>query len=361
MKTKKLKEILMSKYKVRKITGKDYLSTGSTLINLACTGKPNRGFLKGCFYGMVGDSASGKTFLSLTCLAEASFNPNFDDYRFIYDNSENGALMDIKRFFGKRVSDIMEPPAYTKTHPQEPIYSSTIEEFYYHLDDAVKQGKPFIYILDSMDSLSSKDELEKFDEQKTAYRKGKQVAGSYGDGKAKKNSENLRKVIYKIKRSNSIVIIIRQTRDNLGFGFNKKISSGGHSLKFYATLELWSSIKKKLHTLVKGKPRQTGILCQIQVKKNRIDGKERTVTVPIYHSYGFDDVGSMVDYLLEEGHWNKQGKEINAVEFSLKSSREKLINHIIDNDLTADLKSIVAGVWDEIEKACEIKRKPRYE
>jgi len=348
----------MKKHKAEKVTSKDYLSTGSTLINLACTNKINAGFVKGHYYYLVGDSTSGKTFLSLTCLAEASINPNFDDYRFIYDNSEDGALMNIERFFGKKVVERMESPA---TAEEFNVYSSTIEEFYYHVDDAVKVGKPFIYILDSMDSLSSKSELEKFGEQKKAYRKGKEVSGSYGDGKAKSNSENLRKVISRIRKSKSILIIISQTRDNLGFGFEKKVRAGGHALRFYATLELWSSIKGKLHKIIKDKKRQIGIKCQIQIRKNRITGKERIITIPIYHSIGIDDIGSCVDYLIDEGHWTQKTGSINAVEFEFQGKREKLVKYIEENNMEKDLKTIVGDVWGAIEEACVIKRKPKYE
>jgi len=173
--------------------------------------------------------------------------------------------------------------------------SHSIEEFYYHIDDALEQKKPFIYILDSMDSLSSKAEKDKFDETKMAYRKGKEVAGSYGDGKAKKNSTSLRQLLAPLQKTGSILIIINQTRDNLGFGFGKKTRSGGRALRFYATIELWSSVKRKLSRTIKGKKRQLGVECSIQIKKNRITGRERTLTLPIYHSFGIDDVGSCVN------------------------------------------------------------------
>jgi RecA/RadA recombinase len=358
MKTKNLVKILKKERKRKNLSNKDFLSTGSTLLNLACTNKPNHGFIKGHYHFIVGDSASGKTFLSLTCIAEACANPEFDDYRFIYDNSESGALMDIERFFGKKVYQRMESPAIAEEFN---VYSSTIEEFYYHVDDALKQNKPFIYILDSMDSLSSKDELEKFDEQKNAYRKGKITTGSYGDGKAKRNSEHLRKVVSRIAKTNSILIIISQTRDNLGFGFEKKSRAGGHALRFYATLEIWSSIKEKLYKIIKDKKRQIGIECKLQIKKNRITGKERTITVPIYHSFGIDDIGSCVDYLVDEGHWTAKANSINAKEFEFQGKRESLIKYIEETGLEKDLKSIVGNVWDEIEELSGVKRKRRYE
>jgi len=359
MTNQQIKELLMSKKELVSIKNEDYLSTGSTLLNLACSGRPDGGFIKGNYYFLVGDSASGKTFLSLTCLAEASINKNFDNYRFIYDNSEGGALMDIRKFFGTKVMERLEPPKVDENGL--PCYSSTIEEFYFNVDDAIERGEPFIYILDSMDSLSSADEISKFEETKEAYEKGKEAAGSYGDGKAKKNSANLRRLLTPLRKSGSILMIINQTRDNLGFGFEKKTRSGGHALRFYACLEMWSSIKEKISKNIKGAARQLGILCKVQIKKNRLTGRERSVTIPIYHSYGIDDIGSCVDYLVEEKHWEQKAGTINAPEFEFKGTRDKLIKHIEENQMEKDLRMIVGDFWNEIEEACKVKRKTRYE
>ena len=337
------------------MTGKDFLSTGSTLLNLACTGFPDRGFIKGRYCFLVGDTTSGKTWLSLTCLAEASVNHNFDGYRFIYDNAEDGALMDIEKFFGKEVAERLEPPWKG--------FSNTIEDFYFNVDDAIKGGMPFIYILDSMDSLSSESEADKFDKTKKAYREGKETTGSYGDGKAKVNSGMLRRVIGKpLLDSGSILIIINQTRDNIGaLPFqSKKTRSGGHALDFYACLEMWSSVVGRIAKTVRNKKRQLGINCKIQIKKNRITGRERAVIIPIYHSFGIDDIGSCVDYLVDEEYW-KKGKEIKAKGLGIKGSRDKLIRIIEHQGLERDLRELVGDVWNEIEDACVVKRKKRYE
>lgn len=353
--------MLKGKKKSKKISIKNFLSTGSTLLNLACSGRVMGGFAKGKYYFLVGDSTSGKTFLSLTCLAEASINPNFKNYRFIYDNAEDGALMDIERFFGSGVADTMEPPAIRENGGA--IYSTTIEEFYYHFDDAVKEGKPFIYILDSMDSLSSDEDEKQFYDEKKAYRKSKETTGSYGTSKSKKNSANLRKTLKHLNNTNSILIIISQTRDKIGFGsmFNKKTRSGGHALKFYATIEIWSSVIKKIKKKVKGKDRQIGVNIKIKCEKNRITGQEHTIEIPIYHSFGIDDIGSCVDYLIDEGHWKKSKSSIVASDFDFTGTRDKLIAHIEENEYEKDLRELVGEVWKEIEKACAVKRKFRYD
>lgn len=360
-KSKNRKDILLETKEQRELRTEDFVSTGSTLLNCAISGHYERGFAKGKYYFIVGDSASGKTFLTLTCLAEAANNPSFDNHRFIYDNAEDGALMDVQRFFGKKVYKRLEFPAEGDV-ANESFFSSTIEEFYFNVDDAIKKGQPFIYILDSMDALSSEQEIDKFDETKTAHRKGNDTAGSYGDGKAKKNSANLRRLLTPLRKTDSILIIVNQTRDNLGFGFEKKTRSGGHALRFYATVELWSSVKGKIKKTVKGKSRQLGINCKVQIKKNRITGRERSIVIPIFHSFGIDDVGSCIDYLVDEGHWPTKGNMIHAEDLDHKPcSRNKLIKLVEENDQEYDLRDIVGETWNEIERASEVKRKKRYE
>ena len=76
--TKKLKQQLTTKPKPPvEFNLKDGLSTGSALLNLACSGNPSVGFPCGFYYLLVGDSQAGKTFITMSALAEASINPKF--------------------------------------------------------------------------------------------------------------------------------------------------------------------------------------------------------------------------------------------------------------------------------------------
>lgn len=371
-----IKEGITKRKPAEKVDFKAGLSTGSTLLNLACTGRTNVGFLPGCFYFFVGDSSSGKTFTTLTCFAEACQNPLYENYRLIFDNAEGGALMDIEKFFGKRVAERMEPPSVVGLMPR---YSETIEEFYYHLDSATEGETPCIYVLDSMDVLGSDSSNKKFDQHKKAHaRKMKKAAGedagakeeelkgSMGDGKAKINSSSLRSIIPNLKRNGSILIIINQTRDAFGFGaqFEPKTRSGGHALTFYATLEVWTSIGMRITKTIKGKSRKMGIKCKARVKKNRITGKDSTVLIPILYKSGFDDTGSMVDYLVDEGHWAVTGKAgkgtIDATEFGVKGSDEKVIQEIERQGKEKELRMIVSTVWNDVDEASTLPRKKRY-
>jgi len=331
------------------------LSTGSTLLNLSLTGNSMVGWLPGFYYLFVGDSNSGKSYITLGALAEASINPNFDDYDLIYNGPEEGALMDIRKHYGVKLERRLTR-----------IVTRTIEEFYYDLDDRLSSGKPFIEILDSWDVLDSESAQEKFDEQKKAFREGRETAGSYGDGKPKKNSSLLRTVVSRLAKSQSILIGISQTRDNIPkpgipmFMQPKKTRSGGHAMKFYAMAELWSSVKETLKKKIRGRDLEVGKLCRIEVKRTRVTGLDRTVEIPIYPSMGVDDVGSCVDFMIDWKSWKTTGAYIEAEDLELKGTRDEIIRAIEEGNKERELQLAVLETWHDIEQQCSLQRKRRY-
>jgi RecA/RadA recombinase len=362
------KKALLAKREKLVLSRRSALSTGSTLLNLACSDRPDCGFIKGAYYFLVGDSASGKTWLSLSCFAESILNEHFRDYRLIFDDVEGGALMDIEHYFGKKVARKMEPPA--RKPNGTPVYSDTVESFYYNLEDAIKRGDPFIYVLDSQDALDSAYQAKKFSAQKKASENGKEEKGSYGDGKAKYHSEHIRHALSGIRKTKSILIIIGQTRDNLGFGFEPKSRSGGKALRFYANLEIWTSVGKKIKKTVRSIPRTVGVYCLAEVRKNRITGKvgkDRSVTIPIHYDFGIDDVGSCVDFLILNGHWPRvgksaKGKRVYKVNERFEGTRSEIIYYIEQAGLEEKLRGAVATLWRTIEQECQlVDRKRRYE
>lgn len=338
---------------------RNLLSTGSTVVNLQFSGNPFGGLLKGKYYFIVGDSTAGKTFFSMSCFAEATQNRHFADYRFIYDNGEDGCLMDMDRLFGSAVADRIEPPRLDSD--DSPLYSDTIEDFFYNVDDALKDDRPFIYVLDSMDSLSSDAEHKKFNEQKEASRTNKETAGTMMDGKAKKNSSGMRRLVRRLSRSGSILIVVSQTRDDVKSKYGGKTRSGGHALTFYATVEIWLSVREKLTRTVRGRKRQIGVKVRLQTVKNRITGKLYNMYSDIYPSYGIDDIGACIDYLLDESWWEKKKESIVAKGLGVIMSRPKLIKHIEQKDLHKKLQAIVGKCWATIEDACDQKRQSKYD
>lgn len=351
--SKRIKEALLQPRVLRKSLQKsDFLSTGSTLLNLALTEKHYGGFIKGTYVLFVGDTDSGKTFICMTCLAEASINPAFDDYRFVLINKERGMLMDVEHFFGPRVAERLELK-----------YCENLEDAYFEFDDMFQEGKPFICVVDSIDALSSEYEGKKFEQRKTAARKGTEAKGDFGDGKAKIHSRNIRRILTGLEKSGSIIVFINQSRDNPNAGMfeSSKTHSGGRAISFYATMKMWSSVVGSIPRTYKGKKRKIGIKTRIKVNRTRMTGKHREVEIPIYPSVGIDDIGSCVDYLVSEDHWTKsKSGVITAPDIDFEGQREKLIEHIEENDLEFDVHETVADVWKDIEAACQVKRKSRY-
>lgn len=342
-----------------------YLNSGNTLINLGTTGKTNCCYQAGKYYLYVGDSSAGKTLFGLTAAAEAAIDPQFAEYEIYHDDAENGSGFDVQTRYPALAARILPP----RRNPDgSPRYSTTVEEFYDFLIARLKAGKKVIYILDSMDVLDVAADVKKYDKQAAARRKteetGKKVeeAGSYGTAKAKANSDGLRRLMPLLKKTGSILVIITQTRDKISsmpvMGDNKT-RGGGHALKFYAWIEYWLSVAKPLTVNVRGKDRLIGAMTKVRIKKNRAQGKHRTVMVPTFFSVGVDDVGGCVDFLVEEGHWKKAGG-IDAREFGVKGPREKVVKAVEDGGKEGRLRKLVRQVWDDIESKCVLVRKNRY-
>lgn len=356
----KAKAAMLAKKKTEAPPWTNGLSTGSTMLNLALTGNPDLGLCRNSYYLLVGDSQAGKSWLAMTILAEASINKAYKDYRLIHDNPERGTLMNTKRYFGNELAKRLEPP--TKNGA-----SNTLEEFYDNVAENIRQG-PCIYVLDSEDALRPEADVKKQSKNSKTRKKiaeGDEEAklkGSYGMDKAKVNSSNLRGAHHSLGTNGSILVMVKQSRQNVGptAFLNPKTKSGGLALTYYATCELWFSIKGKLRRAVRGKSLPVGSLLKIQVKKNRQVGLDRSVLVPFYTSVGFDDLGSCVDFLVEWGEWKGSDKRVEAPEFGFSGSTEKLITKIEVEGLQQKLKLLVTDLWEDIEEQCRVERKSRY-
>lgn len=338
------------------IPTEDLLSTGFTPLDICISGRSKGGYGKGLIILLVGDSEAGKTFLAYTTLGEAAANESFSDHRFVVDKPEGGAMMNIARFFGQAAADRLEPP---QGDADDWKNSETVEDLYYNLDDALNKG-PCIYIVDSMDALDAADDQEKFEETKKARREGKEVKGTYGMAKAKASSRGLRRVVQKIRKTGSVLIMISQAKDAIGFGFNPKTRAGGKSLKFYADIEMWLSVVKTLKKKVGAKDRPVGSVIGVKVEKNRLSGWKGVVEMPFYRSVGIDNVGGMVHYLVTEGHWKKSSGNVRATELGVTMKEEKLVKHIENRNLEAKVRKVCRAVWRAIEEQCSVRRKPRY-
>ena len=341
------------------------IPSGSTMLNLACSDNPFGAFALGRIVTLPGGSASGKTMLMLTMLAECADDERFDDYNFIYDDAEETCDgFDIKYLFGNKLTDRIISPRYDQN--TEPLHSETIQDFKVNILNRIKDGESFIYILDSLDSLSSKEEIER--EYKQALIKAKnpdavkKLKGSFKTEKAKAIGETLRMINNKLKYTKSVLFIVQQERANIGITFGPtKITSGGMAPFFYSTHQVWLNKKATITKEVKKLKRKIGNTIVAKVTKNKITGKLRDAKFDTYYDYGIDDISSCIDFLISCGHWEKTGKTINAKEFTQSIVKDELIEKIEDEKLQDKLQVITGNAWLEIEELLRLNRNRRFE
>jgi recombination protein RecA len=335
----------------------ELLPTGSTYLNLALSDNPYGGYGKGKLANIIGDSSSGKTILALTSVAEIVKTPNLANYRIIYDEPENALAIDLDYMFGKAFSPRVEF-----------IFSNTIQDFYYNIYKACKDGTPFIYILDSLDSLTSKEEKLRASKMVKSREKAEESGaeedkqkGSYKLEIPKLLPEILRLTCEDIKNTESAVWIISQTREDIGVTFgSKKTRSGGKALKFYCTHELWLAVEnheKHANGL------EIGVNTIAKVSKNKLTGKVRYAYFPIYYDYGIDDIASSIDFLVENSYWKKAGRKIKITGIwaeEVEMEKKEFISYIEEHNLENNLKEVMHLAWKEREDSARLNRKPRF-
>jgi RecA/RadA recombinase len=335
-----------------------FLDTGSTLLNLAISGDARKGWPLGTVNNIVGDSGSGKTFLVMTALACACAGEEFNDHTKELDDAEHADSFDRKKLFGSASRGI-QPPKLDEDGEAE--NSTLVEDLESNIYKKIESKQKFIYGLDSMDSLSCKADEKVAAARIKAHEEGKEAKGSYGMGKAKLIGQFLRKAVKGIRKSESLLLIISQTRDNIDpLSFIKQTRSGGRALKFYSAVEMWMAEAGKITKTVAGEPMEIGVKVRIKIKKNKVNGKRRIIDLEIYYDYGIDDIGSCVDFLVKSKCWRKEKNSIVVDEWGFKGVRERLIAFIEDQELEEDLRDLMQEAWDAREDAFAIKRKPRF-
>lgn len=341
--------------KVKEIDSERLVPSGSTLLNLACSDTAYGAYELGKIVTLPGTSSAGKTLLMLTTYAEANKITRLDGHKFVYDDVEAALEFDMGYLFGEETENRMEEP------PQGP--SDTIQHFKSNILDLSKDGTPFIYCLDSFDALSSDEELEKEMRKALAMAKSEEAArkisGSYGTEKAKIAGQVLRMIKQELKRTNSLLIMIQQVRQNLNAGpFGQKYqTAGGEAPFFYSTHQVWLSRIESL----KKQGRKIGSTVKADVRKNKLTGKLRDVSFDVFYDYGIDDIGSQIDFLLDEKFWIKKGHSIIAEDLNLELPRAKLIEHIENEGMESDLIKVTETAWKSIENGLLLGRKSRYE
>ena len=354
-----MRKIRIKRKAVRQQERTDLIPSGSTLLNLAQSGTPHGCWGRGKICNIVGDSHSGKTLLALTCLAEVANDSKFDEFKLIYDDVEHALEFDIRAMFGKKAAKRIQPPKGTKNSP---VYSDTVQDLQVRLFRLTEETAPFIYVLDSLDALTSKQEQLKFEKTVKAEEKGKEAAGDYALSTPKMMSQLLRIMKAKLKTSDSLFMVISQTRDVINpISFIKKTRSGGRALKFYSSHIIWLANAGKIKKIVEEKSYTIGNNIKIESTKSKITGKVRTFPMRTYYDYGIDDIGCCVDWMCSMGFWGKRKNSLIVPSLPLRpATKIQLITQIeLEQGMHSEMVKQVFLAWESIEEQLRLSNRER--
>lgn len=324
------------------------------MLNLACTDSIKGAFCPGTIITIPGRSDSGKTILALTSLGSSIEDTNFKKYKFIYDDSESKMKINLEHLFNTEIKNRIELPPFGP--------SSSIQNFEANIVKSIREGdQPCIYVLDTPDSLTTNEELEKVHQKLIKMAKSsedlKSISGSYHMEKAKMLHRVLREINDSIEKTKSLLILVQQSRDRIKVGFGRQENTaGGRAPAHYSTHRIWLIPIGKIRKLKE----VIGITTEAQIEKNHYNGKLRNVKFNIYYDYGIDDISSIVDWIVDNGYWKIRKKTIIAEELELELAKEKLVKTIEKENMEGKLKLIVEEFWKEKEDSLKLNRKKRF-
>ncbi|MCU0317793.1 MAG: recombinase RecA [Amoebophilaceae bacterium] len=278
------------------------ISTGSLGLDLALG---IGGIPRGRIIEVYGPESSGKTTLSLHCIAEAQKTGGM------------AAFIDAEHAFDKTYAEKLGINIENLLISQ-PDHGEQALEIAEHL---IRSGTIDIIVIDSVAALVPRSELE----------------GDMGDSKmglqARLMSQALRKLTGAISKTGCSCIFINQLREKIGVLFgNPETTTGGNALKFYASVRLdirrLSQIKDSTGELL-------GNRTKVKVVKNKVAPPFKVVEFDIIYGEGISKVGEIVDLgvalnvIQKAGSWfsyegNKLAQGRDAVKALLQDNHELL-------------------------------------
>lgn len=309
-----------------------FSSTGCTLLDCALGG----GYVLGRVTNIVGDKSTSKTALA----TEAIIN-----FLVAYPNGK-AKYAETEAAYDKEYAKAMGLPLGKVDFGDADNPLNTVEDFAQDLekfvDEQTQKKCPGIYVLDSLDALSDEAEMSRDLKE-----------GTYGVQKAKNLSIMFRKMTRKIEKSNVLLIVISQVRDNIGAMFGEKHKrSGGRALDFYATHALWLANLGRIKKTIKKVERPIGIKIKASIKKNKIALPFREAEFGFMFGFGIDDVAASLTWLHAVGRF--ADTEL-LPETASKEDLAKLFREVenLSTEEYIELKQkitpIVQKVWREIE------------
>lgn len=312
----------------------EFVSSGCKVLDCVLGG----GWVLGRIGNVVGDKSTGKTLLAIEACANfaAAHSRGFIHYR------------EAESAFDKQYAATLGLPVDRVDFGERPML--TVEDMFEDLSEVLSADRkqPSIYVLDSLDALSDRAELERSMDQ-----------GSYGAEKAKKMGQLFRRLVQRLAESRTLVLIVSQERDAIGVTFGRKSTrSGGRALDFYASQILWLAQVQRLKRTIKGVERPTGVKIKAQCSKNKVGLPFRECTFDIRFAYGIDDVAANLEWLESVGRLGDAGLSKGEVSKVVRGVEQ------MDSEEAAEMRAGIAEAtekaWYEIETQFLPKRR-KYE
>ena len=276
---------------------KDFVSTGSTMLDLAISNKPNGGIAVGRITELNGLESSGKSLLGAHMLAETQKKGGVA----VYIDTETSVSTEFLGAIGVDVESML----YLHLETVEDIFQA-VEEIVSKVRESDKDRLVTI-LVDSLAAATTKVELEAdFDKD------------GWATAKAIIISKAMRKITQMIGRQKVALVFTNQLRQKLGVMFGDPwTTSGGKALPFHAS----TRIRLKNTGQIKDTKKNTiGIKMRAQVIKNRLGPPMRHADFELYFETGIDNEGSWLTVLKDHklvkqgGAWytmdNHKGKEL---------------------------------------------------
>ena len=270
------------------------------------------GLPKGRVIEIFGPESSGKTTLSMHCIAEAQKQGGI------------AAFIDAEHAFDKTYAEKLgiDTENLLISQPDNGEQALEISE---HL---IRSNAIDIIVIDSVAALVPKGEIE----------------GEMGDSmmglQARLMSQALRKLTGVIHKSGCICIFINQLRQKIGVMFgNPETTTGGNALKFY------SSVRLDIRRIgqIKDSPDSiNGNRTKVKVVKNKVAPPFKVVEFDIMYGKGISKSGEVLDLGVELEIIQKSGSWFSYNGEKLGQGRDSVKTILEDNpELMGELEGLI--------------------
>ena len=287
---------------------KEFVSTGSSVLDLAISNRPNGGVAVGRITEINGLESSGKSLIGTHILAETQKRGGVA----VYIDTETSVSREWLETIGVDVSKLL----YLHVETVEDIFEC-IESIIVKIRESDRDRLVSI-LVDSLAGASTKVEMEA-DFEKDGWATSKAIIVS----------KAMRKITQMIGRERIALVFTNQLRQKLGVMFGDPwTTSGGKALPFHSSTRI--RLKNMGQIKVGAKNDVIGMKCRAQIIKNRLGPPLRHADFNLYFDSGIDDMGSWLTVLKDHkllkvaGAWYTLEYKGKDIKFQSKDFEKKI-------------------------------------